>query len=138
MIILNYFIKKVIITVVIVNIIFQDLISMLPSTTKRCKSAKRCVFLCPHQKSLGNLCTLADQTRQICSQSDQTPERCFTQALSSQAVNAVFTFLRAPLLSSPLASLSHMAHGRRSHFSDIFSSGRTGLKHDGNVTACRV
>lgn len=64
MIILNYFIKKVIITVVvvIVNIIFQDLISMLPSTTKRCKRAKRCVFLCPHQKSLGNSCTLADQT----------------------------------------------------------------------------
>lgn len=48
--------------------------------------------------------------------------------LSSQAANTISTSLLAPLLSSSLLSQSHMAYGHVPHFSDNFSSERTGHK----------
>lgn len=53
--------------------------------------------------------------------------------LSSQAANTISTSLRAPLLSSSLLSPSHMAYGHVPHFSDNFSSERTGHKHKKDV-----
>lgn len=57
----------------------------------------------------------------------------FDCQLSSQAANAISTSLRAPLLSSSPLSPSHMASGHAPHFSDNFSSERTGHKHQKDV-----
>lgn len=56
--------------------------------------------------------------------------RLWLPTLSSQAANAISTSLRAPLLPSSALSPSHMARGRAPHFSDNFSSERTGHKHE--------
>lgn len=59
--------------------------------------------------------------------------RLWLPTLSSQAANGISTSLRAPLLFSLLFLQSHMACGHAPHFSDNFSSERTGPKHKKDV-----
>lgn len=57
----------------------------------------------------------------------------WSPVLSSQAANAISSSLCAPLLSPLLPSPSHMAYGHTLHFSNNFSSERTGHKQREDV-----